>query len=177
MHPIRRVAVRNGKPRGFTYLWVLLMVALLGMGLALGAEVYRTSLQREQESALLAIGHEFRAAIRSYYQVPVAKGAVTAFARYPTSLEDLLRDPRSVSVTRHLRQIYVDPLTGRAEWGLIKVGDRIVGIHSLADRSALKQGNFEPQDLLFEGRAKVSEWWFTYPADVHVAQAETRAAR
>lgn len=160
---LHRSRTRRG---GFIYVWLLLSVALIALGLSRAAEAYRTSLQRENEASLLAIGHEFRAAFWSYSRVSLQGRNVSPFARYPTSLSDLLEDPRMAGTRRHLRKIYVDPMTGRAEWGLVKVGDRIVGVFSLSAREPIKQGNFDPEDLTLEGRSKLSEWWFMYPADM-----------
>ena len=173
MQTTKRTTVNKGRCRGFIYLWILLVVALVGLGLTLGAEVYRTSLQREQETALLSIGHEFRAALRSYYVMPIRSDGASALSRYPARLEDLLHDPRFASTKRYLRQIYVDPVTGHADWGLVKVGERIVGIYSLSRRIAIKQSNFEPDDLILEGKTKISEWTFTYPADMRIGQMVT----
>jgi type II secretory pathway pseudopilin PulG len=166
MPPIESAVPSRSGARGFTYLWVLLAVALVGMGLTLAADVYRTSLQREHEAALLAIGHEFRAALRGYYLAPSRGSNASPASRYPASLVDLLEDPRFFGTRRHQRKIYVDPVKGQADWGLIKMGDRIVGIHSLSERVPIKQGNFDAEDLALEGRAKLSDWWFTYPADL-----------
>lgn len=165
--------MNRGRCRGFIFLWILLVVALVGLGLTLGADVYRTSLQREQETALLSIGHEFRAALRSYYLMPIRSAVASGLSRYPATLEDLVHDPRFASTKRHLRQIYVDPVTGHADWGLIRVGDRIVGIYSLSGRTTIKQSNFEPEDLTLEGKTKINEWTFTYPADMRTGQMAT----
>lgn len=149
--------------RGFSYLWVLMTVALMGVGMAVGADLYATSAQRAREQALLDIGHEFRAALASYRKARRTPGGKD---EYPSRLEELLQDPRFPGVRRHLRRIYTDPMTGKAEWGLVVVGGRIVGIHSLADRVTFKRANFEPADRSFEGRTSVRDWVFTDPPDL-----------
>ena len=53
---------------GFTYLWILFLVALMGIGLTVAAEITATAAQRDKEKALLAIGRQFRTAISSYYE-------------------------------------------------------------------------------------------------------------
>src|SRR5882724_9399801 len=75
---------------GFTYLWVLLLVAFMGVALTLAVEVDQTIVQREREKALLAIGREFRNAIGSYYESKYISGK----NEYPATLEDLLLEPR-----------------------------------------------------------------------------------
>ena len=59
----RRFSSKRVRARGFAYLWVLLLVAFMGVGLMLGIDVYLTEMQREKERELLFIGHQFRAAI------------------------------------------------------------------------------------------------------------------
>lgn len=152
--------------RGFTYLWTLLLVAFLGIGLAIGSEIYSTSVQRDKELELLAIGRQFQEAIGRYYEAGVAAGG----NEYPAALDDLLKDNRFPGVKRHLRKVFVDPMTGRPVWGLVRVGGRIVGVHSLSDKRPIKQDNFEPSAIAFRGKERVSEWVFTYPSDLLLRQ-------
>jgi type II secretory pathway pseudopilin PulG len=145
--------------QGFTYLWVLALVAMIGAGYVVVAEVYATAQKRDREQALLFIGHEFRTALERYYGAQIVGGV----HEYPARLEQLLRDDRFPDIRRHLRRLYVDPMTGKDEWGVVRVGGRIVGVHSLSEVRPLKQKNFEPDDSLFEGRERYSEWVFAYP--------------
>lgn len=161
---------KAGRQRGFSYLWVLLLVALMGIGLTVAAEIDATAAQRDKEQQLLAIGRQFRTAIERYHEASNVK-------EYPASLDDLLVDPRVPGVRRHLRKIFVDPMTGRAEWGLVKVAGRIVGVHSLSERQPIKQANFEADDFGFTGRSKYSEWVFTYPADFNEATMPGQAVK
>lgn len=147
---------------GFAYLWTLLLVAFMGIGLTVAAEVYTTAARRSQERALLNVGHQFRRAIERYYESALVAGQ----HQYPTSLDDLLRDNRVPGIQRHLRQVFVDPVTGKPEWGLVRVGGRIVGIHSLSEDTPVKIDNFDAEDMSFRGKKKYSEWVFTYPADL-----------
>ena len=149
-------------------MWVLLTVALIGLGLVGAADVYVSTLQREHETELLAIGEQFRSAIRSYYQANAPTSSQLAVDRYPRSLDDLLLDTRVPNVRRHLRKVFVDPMTGTAEWGLIRMGDRVVGVHSLSTKAAIKQAGFEPEDFALTGRLTVGDWWFTYPPELGV---------
>lgn len=147
---------------GFTYLWVLLMVAFMGVALTLAAEVDQTISSRDREKGLLAIGREFQRAIGSYYESQPVGGK----KEYPASLEDLLQDTRLPGVRRHLRKRYADPVTGQSEWGLKRVGGRIVGIYSLSEKVPIKQANFEPGLEYLEGAKKYSDWVFVYPSDL-----------
>ncbi|WP_050464823.1 hypothetical protein [Herbaspirillum autotrophicum] len=90
---------------------------------------------------------------------------MSGLQRYPATLEDLLRDGRVPGIKRHLRKIFVDPMTGKAEWGLIKAGGRIVGVHSLSAKKPRKQAGFA-DDMDFSGANTYAEWRFVHaPAD------------
>ena len=66
---------------------------------------------------------------------------------------------------RYLRKIYRDPITGVAEWGLVKPdGNSIVGVYSLSDAEPLKQSGFSLADQSFEAKKKYSEWVFVSKA-------------
>jgi type II secretory pathway pseudopilin PulG len=147
----------NKRPRGFTFLGLLFAVAVISATLGSAGIVWHTAQQREKERDLLFIGNQFRQAIGYYFNSPgQAK-------KYPQSLEDLLRDPRVPGTQRYLRKLYNDPVTGRAEWGLVKLADdRIIGVYSLSDKQPIKQSNFSIADNDFEGKKKYSEWSFVY---------------
>lgn len=98
--------------RGFVYLWALFTVVLAGIVMAGTGQMWQTKSQREKEAELMFIGEEFRKAIMSYHN--------SGTKQYPDSLEDLLKDDRSPNIKRHLRKIYVDPLTNTAEWGIVE---------------------------------------------------------
>lgn len=150
------------KAGGFAYIWTLMLVALMGSALAIGGELYATAVRRDKEAQLLFIGHEFRQALARYLE---AKGA-GGMAQYPLTLDELLQDPRFPGAKRHLRRLYADPMTGKAEWGLVKVQGRIVGIHSLSEQRPIKQGNFFDDDRGFNNKARYADWVFTYPFDL-----------
>lgn len=144
--------------KGFTYLGILIAMALFGVALAATGEVWRTASQREREQELLFIGHEFRNAFTSYYS-----GTPAGKPRYPRVLEDLVEDHRFAVPRRHLRRIYADPMTGKAEWGLIEIpGVGITGVHSRSEARPLKTGGFAPQDAKLEDAERYSEWKFVF---------------
>jgi hypothetical protein len=114
--------------------------------------------QRDKERELLFVGNEFRKAIGLYYE-RTPGGA----KQYPKKLEDLLLDKRQTSVARYLRRLYVDPLTGKKEWGLVKgAGETIMGVYSLSAEVPIKTGNFDETDKDFEGKGSYAEWAFVY---------------
>lgn len=150
--------MRTGSQRGFTYIGVLIAISLIGIGLALAGETWRITVKREKEIELLAIGNQFRQAIASYYYA--SPGSVR---QYPSSLEDLLKDPRYPGTRRHLRRIWEDPMTGKPKWGLVAgPGNTITGVYSLADKMPLKQGGFSDKDTGFENRNSYQQWKFVF---------------
>jgi type II secretory pathway pseudopilin PulG len=102
--------------QGFTYLWLLFVVALGGVALAALGQRQQTLQQREREAELRFRGAAIASAIASYVRASPA-GATHSL---PQRLEDLLEDRRSGALQRHLRRLYVDPFTGRADWTLIQ---------------------------------------------------------
>jgi hypothetical protein len=157
---------------GFSYFWMLLLVALMGVSLTVAVEVDSTVARRDQENALLTMGRQFQSAIGHYYENMQVGGR----NEYPEKLEDLLQDPRYPGTVRHLRKIFVDPVTGKAEWGLVKIDERIVGVHSLSEKKPIKQKNFEADVSHFANARKYSEWVFTYPPDLIVRMEEQQEA-
>jgi len=141
--------------QGFTYLTIIFMVAILSGGLALLGEVWHTATQRDKEVELLFIGNQYRRAIERYY--------LSGPQQYPRDLNDLLKDPRKPTTERHLRQRYPDPITGKAEWGIVKAPDGgVVGVHSLSEQKPLKSANFRLRDKGFDNAEKYSDWKFVY---------------
>ena len=155
--------------RGFTYLTVLFMVAVLAGGLALTGEVWQTSSAREREAELLHVGNEYRKAVERYY--------LSGPAQYPKSLADLVKDPRQPGTVRHLRRLYPDPITGKEEWGLVKSADGgFAGVYSLSDAAPLKIAGFAVRDATFEGKAKYSDWQFMFAPSAAPAAAKPKPA-
>ena len=150
-------AMRRGQS-GFGYLLVLLLIALLGMGLGAAGTLWSTESQRVKESDLLYVGEQYRKAIRSYYNAPSPDKA----RHYPKKLEDLLLDTRQPQLTRYLRKLYVDPVSGKNEWGLIvdETSRGISGVYSLAPGTPLKQLGFDAAHKDFENAPNYAAWHF-----------------
>lgn len=122
---------------------------------SLGAAATR----RQAELELLSIGEQFEQALAGYRSA--VPRAVSVAGGGPRELEDLLLDRRAGGVRRHLRKIYADPLTGRAEWGLVKHPDgSIAGVFSLAAGTPIKQGGFDAHRITFESAKRYSDWVF-----------------
>ncbi|MCU6496442.1 type II secretion system GspH family protein [Rugamonas sp. A1-17] len=158
------------RQRGFAYLWTLMLVAFMGVGLTIAADLYATAMRRDKERELLFIGHEFRHALEAYNK---ANGA----GQYPLTLEDLLKDPRFPSAKRHLRRLYNDPITGKPDWALVLQQGRIVGIRSTSAQRPIKQDNFDDDDAGLAKKPRYADWLFTYPHDLFTVPQNADAKR
>ncbi|MGQ0750113.1 MAG: type II secretion system protein [Betaproteobacteria bacterium] len=149
------VALRQ---QGYTYIALLIAVALIGVGLAAASEVWSQSRQREKEQELLFVGEQFRQAIGLYYER--TPGAVK---RYPEKLQDLLEDKRHLPPQRHLRKVYADPMTGKPDWALVAApGGGLMGVHSRSEVMPVKSANFAEAHATFKGALRYSRWQFIY---------------
>jgi len=153
--------MRSGE-RGFTYVAMLVAVAIIGIGLAGTAEVWSLAHQREKEAELLFVGNQYREAIGRYYDATPGGGK-----RYPAKLENLVEDNRYPMPRRHLRKLYPDPLTGKAEWGLMEAPDGgIMGVYSLAPGAPLKQAEFANRDRVMNQAPTYGEWRFFHEPEL-----------
>lgn len=65
------------------------------------------------------------------------------------------KDRRFVTAQRYLRRIYVDPMTGKAEWDLIAgPGGGFMGVQSLSTKRAIRR--LEDQETAYK------DWKFAY---------------
>lgn len=142
---------------GFAYLALLLMVAILGAGIAAVGPMWAATQQRDKERDLLHIGEQFRRAITQYYEASPSE------KKYPPRLEDLLQDPRFPGMRRYLRKIHFDPMTNRAQWGLAMAPTGgIMGVYSLSAERPIKQDNFPLRLKHFAGKSSYAEWKFAH---------------
>jgi type II secretory pathway pseudopilin PulG len=148
----------GSRQEGFTLAGALILIAVLGAGMAAYGEIASHAAQREKEQELLFVGNQFRQAIRTYYeQTP---GAVR---RFPQTLEELLQDKRHPMPQRHLRRLYADPITGKPQWGLIAAPEGgIMGVHSLSEARPIKTAGFAGRDRALADTGRYSDWYFSY---------------
>ncbi len=143
---------------GFTYIGLLIFIALMGIALAGIGMVWHTQVRREKERELLFVGDQFRRAIGQYYE-----RSPGGDKRFPQSLDELLLDKRYPATQRYLRRVYPDPITGKAEWGFVRgPGDRIVGVYSLSEDAPFKRAGFPTNYQDLEGKEHYREWRFVY---------------
>ncbi|MBC3874901.1 type II secretion system protein [Undibacterium sp. LX15W] len=152
----RRIST-NLASGGFTYIGLLILLALMGITTVAAIHLGFIMQRRSAEQELLEIGREYKNAFISYaIATPVGAN------RYPKSLEDLLLDPRYTQKKRHLRKIYIDPINDDNTWGLIKSpdGTGIIGVHSLSNAQPIKVGNFDDEFIQFADKRSYRDWVF-----------------
>ncbi|MCB1985305.1 MAG: hypothetical protein H6936_07950 [Burkholderiales bacterium] len=170
---------------GFVYLWALFAVTVAGVMMAATGQVWQTKLQREKEQELLFIGDQYRKAIMSYYN-----NQLTGIRQYPESLEQLLEDKRGPVPIKHLRKIFIDPMTLTDDWGLVEEEDipqqqaqgqnntpgnsstigsslsntrkGIIGVYSLSNKKPVKKDNFPEHFAKFSEAKTYQEWKFVH---------------
>ncbi len=120
----RTVLQRN--QGGFTYLWLLLYVAISSASVATLSCMWQTQVQRSNEEELVFRLQQFAAALDSYAQAsPIGVNCL------PMSLDELLEDRRLGVTKRHLRNLYQNPFTGKWDWVVKRdTGGFITGIHT-----------------------------------------------
>jgi type II secretory pathway pseudopilin PulG len=160
--------MRAQRTRGFTYVGVLIGVAVMGMFLAATGMLWKTQVQRDREAELLFVGMQFQRAIGSYFD-----RSPEAAKSYPKALDDLLEDRRSGRVERHLRRLFADPMTGSTDWALVKRSDgRIIGVHSKSEGQPLKVADFAKDLEAFADASSYREWRFVHASSAsQVARA------
>jgi type II secretory pathway pseudopilin PulG len=150
---------------GFSYLFALFAIVLVGLSMMGANKLWITEMQREREAELLFRGHQYRRAIASYAEsVPGAR-------QYPTKVEDLLKDPRTSK--RHLRTGYLDPITNGPFLAVQcpTLTDRFNGVVSSSDGLPLKHDNFPADYEVFRSAGSYRNWVFQYvPQPLPVGQ-------
>lgn len=160
VRPLRSRA--RSTQHGFTFIAVLILLALCGLGLAAVGPSWAKTSQREREDELLRIGALYAQAIAEYRDS--SPGSVKA---YPEKLEWLTFDTRFVGVTRHLRKLYADPMSSGQAWGLVKdQAGHITGVYSQSSQSPLRQAAMQLGDVKLAAAQHYSDWKFKPPEPV-----------
>lgn len=143
--------------KGFTFVAVLVVLALCMLGLGIAGPLWSQQVRREREQELLRIGAMYAQALRSYRDASPG-----SLKQYPDRLEALLLDTRYVGVRRHLRKLYADPMNPGRPWGLVlDVDKRIVGVYSLSDEAPVAQGALEVEGVSLAPAQHYSQWKFS----------------
>ncbi len=96
--------------QGFMLVGLIVAIFFILLALSVAAPKVAQQLRREKEVEAVHRGNQYVRAIRLYYK---------KFGHYPGSIEQL----EKTNNIRYLRQRYVDPMTGKDDWRLIKVGE------------------------------------------------------
>ncbi len=122
--------------------------------------IWQVEQQREKERALIFVGQQYIDAIASYYH-----SAPGGAKKYPRSISELLRDPRYLTVKRHLRKPWNDPITGSVKWGIIYTKEGgIAGVYSLSEKKPLKLTGFNTLEKFLANKISLQSWRFMYIA-------------
>lgn len=114
--------------RGYTYIFMLFVVAISGYGLAQFGNTWQAAIRHEQREEQEFVLNAYAQAFASYrLATPDGSGY------RPKNLTDLLEDKRSGVLHRHLRKIYPNPESGKSDWVLHK---DVLGIVAVCSQSA-----------------------------------------
>jgi hypothetical protein len=112
---------RGGQQGGFAMLLVFVMAAAVAIMLYRELPRVAFEAQRNKEQLLIERGEQYSRAIQLY---------VRKWKKYPATIDDL----ESTNQVRFLRKRYIDPMSGKSEWRLIKVGPGGVFLDSLVHK-------------------------------------------
>lgn len=144
----------GSRQEGFTLLGLMILIAVMGAGLAAYGELASHAAQREKEAELLFRGNQYRQAIAAYFKKE---------RTYPSELGALLRDKRYPMPVRHLRKLYSDPITGKPDWGIIEApGGGIMGVFSTAEAEPIRSGGFSLANKTFADAKHYRDWKFFF---------------
>lgn len=130
----------------------------MGTGLAATGKIWSGVVKRDKEEELMFRGNQIKKAIESYYTS--GHGGANF---YPKTLKDLIKDNRFLTVKRHLRKLYKDPITAEGEWEIIADPQgRIRGVRSKSEKEPVKQKNFPLEYKDFEGKKRYKDWEFVH---------------
>lgn len=154
-----RAGERGRREGGFTYMGVVFLVGLAGLGLAGAGSSWSLASQRERERELLWVGNQYARALKAYHdQSPGTR-------QYPSRLEDLVEDKRFAATRHHLRRLYADPVTREPFEVVLHTDGRVAGVRSRSAAAPLKQDNFPFKWRNFKDTTRYSDWHFI--ADGH----------
>jgi type II secretory pathway pseudopilin PulG len=105
-----KTVARRDDEQGYMLVGLIVAIFLILLVLGTAAPKVARSLRREREVEAEHRANQYVRAIQLYYR---------KFGHYPGSMDQLEKSNN----IRFLRQQYIDPLTGKADWRLIKVGE------------------------------------------------------
>src|SRR5580704_5074921 len=105
-----KTVARSDGEQGYMLVGLIVAIFLILLVLGTAAPKVARSLQREREVEAEHRANQYVRAIQLYYK---------KFGHYPGSMDQLEKSNN----IRFLRQRYIDPLTGKSDWRMIKVGE------------------------------------------------------
>ncbi|MFQ6332710.1 type II secretion system protein [Methylophilus sp. 3sh_L] len=148
----------GSRAQGFILIGMFMLIMLSGLILSEAATRWQTQVLREREQELIKVGLAYRDAIGRYYnQTP---GVVKTF---PPTLEALYNDERFPTPRRHLRKLYLDPITQAEGWGVLTApSGGIMGVYSLSYKEAYKTKGYRGALQYLNDKRTYGEWYFVY---------------
>ena len=126
MRNAKPIRIDRGRERGLTLVELIVTIAILSVLASVAVPVARFQVKRQNERILRHDLWEMRDAIDHYKDAADMHAFQTKVdsQNYPPDLETLVNgvDVQSKKV-KFLRHIPVDPMTGKAEWGLRSMQD------------------------------------------------------
>jgi type II secretory pathway pseudopilin PulG len=110
-HTSSGVEMEQTGEQGFMLVGLIVAIFLILLALSVAAPKVAQELRREREVEAIHRGDQYVRAVRLYYR--------KMNHTYPGNMEQLEKSNN----IRFLRQQYVDPMTGKADWRLIHVGE------------------------------------------------------
>ncbi|GAA5559964.1 type II secretion system protein [Acinetobacter seifertii] len=151
----KNLLFKNKYEYGAVYIWMLLLLIFISLGIGRWSVNYATLKQREKEQDLLRVGLIYQNAIFQYYNN--SPGGVKDL---PEKLEDLLKDPRSLEVRRYMRKLEKDPISQHSFEVVRNSSGKIIGVHSPSDQTTIKKSKFPEKIKYFEGSRTYRDWIF-----------------
>jgi type II secretory pathway pseudopilin PulG len=150
------VSARTARQRGYILVVTMFMAFMVAVLMIALMRWWQAEARREKERELLWVGSQFRAALAGY-----AAATPAGASPRPATLTELLRDDRGESVRRHLRRMYVDPMTASDAWGIVRAEDgTVLAVHSRSETRPLTPDGSSPRFHRFAGTTRYSEWQF-----------------
>jgi type II secretory pathway pseudopilin PulG len=136
---------------------MLIVLSLAALAAVQGGQHLSDKRQRASEEDLLYVGEQYRQAIESYW-----RQSPNGVRSLPARLDDLVLDSRFPQPRRHLRKLYADPMAPDAPWGVIKLGNAVVGVYSQAEGVPFRQAGFRGVQASFENAQHYADWRFNF---------------
>ena len=144
------------RQRGYILVVTMFMAFIVAVLLIALTRWWQAEARREKERELLFVGQQFRNALAGY-----AASSPPGATPRPATLAELLKDDRDGTVHRHLRRIYIDPMTATDAWALDLAEDgTVLAVHSRSESRPITPDGSSPRFRAFEGTTRYSQWRF-----------------